>query len=163
MSEKTNTHFGLSVVTMVIVVGVIALILGLTNSIYGGGRAGSADLGEAAVEARIKPAGQLNVGEPIVVAAAEPAAAEPAAARSGDDVYNSSCMACHAAGIAGAPKLGEHAAWNDRLAKGLDTLVQHAIDGFQGDTGVMPPRGTCGTCSDDELKAAVEYMLSQLD
>nr|WP_232023938.1 c-type cytochrome [Sulfurivermis fontis] len=161
MSQKTNTYFGTSVVTLVVVGGLVALILNIMTSVLGGGTA-SADMSAAAVEARIKPVGKLNTGAPIAVAAAPaPAAAAPAAARSGDAVYNASCVACHGTGAAGAPKLGDKAAWGDRIAQGMDTLVKHAISGFQGKSGVMPPRGTCGTCSDGELKAAVEYMVSK--
>ncbi|GAB4298239.1 MAG: hypothetical protein Kow0096_16810 [Thiohalomonadaceae bacterium] len=162
MSQKTNTYFGTSVVTLVVVGGLVALILNIMTSVLGGGMA-SADMSAAAVEARIKPVGKLNTGAPIAVAAAPaPAAAAPAAARSGDAVYNASCVACHGTGAAGAPKLGDKAAWGDRIAQGMDTLVKHAISGFQGKTGVMPPRGTCGTCSDGELQAAVEFMVAKV-
>lgn len=161
MSQKTNTYFGTSVVTLVVVGGLVALILNIMNSVLGGGTA-AADMSPAAVEARLAPVGKLNTGAPIAVAAAPaPAAAPAAAARSGDAVYNASCVACHGTGAAGAPKLGDKAAWADRIGQGMDTMVKHAIAGFQGKTGVMPPRGTCGTCSDSELKAAVEYMVSK--
>jgi cytochrome c5 len=75
----------------------------------------------------------------------------------GQKVYMKSCMACHAAGVAGAPKLGDKAAWAPRIATGMDALVTSSIKG----KNVMPPRGTCASCSDDDLKAAVEYMVSQ--
>lgn len=161
MSQKTSTYFVTSVVVLVLVGALVALVLNLMSGLVGGAAA-TADMSAAAVEARIAPVGKLNTGAPIAVAAAPaPAAAAPAAARSGDAVYNASCVACHGTGAAGAPKLGDKAAWGDRIAQGMDTLVQHAIAGFQGKTGVMPPRGTCGTCSDDELKAAVEFMVSK--
>jgi len=161
VSQETNTYFGTSVIVLVVVGALAALILNLMSGVVGGGAA-TADMSAAAVEARIKPVGQMNTGAPIAVAVA-PAAAAPAAAaaRSGDAVYNASCVACHGTGAAGAPKLGDKAAWGDRLAQGMDTLVKHSINGFQGKTGVMPPRGTCGTCSDAELKAAVEFMVSK--
>jgi len=75
----------------------------------------------------------------------------------GKEVYMKSCVACHAAGVAGAPKLGDKAAWAPRIATGMDALLNSAING----KNVMPPRGTCASCSDDELKAAIEYMVSQ--
>ncbi|WP_019528486.1 c-type cytochrome [Dasania marina] len=75
--------------------------------------------------------------------------------QSAEDVYNASCMACHATGAAGAPKLGDTAAWAPRIAKGLDTLHDHALNGFNG----MPPKGLCMSCSDDEIKATVDYIV----
>ncbi|MFP5505330.1 MAG: c-type cytochrome [Gammaproteobacteria bacterium] len=93
------------------------------------------------------------------VEVAAPAAAAPAAASAADGkkVYDSACMACHATGAAGAPKTGDKAAWAPRIDQGMDTLVSHAINGIRA----MPPRGACGSCSDADLKAAVEYMVGE--
>jgi len=66
-------------------------------------------------------------------------------------------MACHATGAAGAPKVGDVAAWAPRISQGLETLVSHAIKGLNA----MPPRGTCGDCSDEEIGATVEYMVGK--
>lgn len=71
--------------------------------------------------------------------------------------YAQSCGACHNSGAAGAPRLGNSAEWKERLdEKGFDTLVEHTITGFNS---VMPPKGMCFTCSDDDLRAMVQYML----
>ena len=108
---------------------------------------------QAKIEENIKPVGQVNVGS-------APAATDAAAAagpRPGDQIYNSACLACHSVGVAGAPKLGDNAAWADRASKGIDGLLATAISGINA----MPPKGTCADCSDEELKAAIEYMLSQ--
>jgi len=108
----------------------------------------------------IKPVGQVyvageNAPEPEPAANADAAAAaEP---KSGEEIYNSTCMACHGTGAAGAPKVGDAAAWAPRIAKGIDGLLSSAINGLN----VMPPRGTCATCSDADLKAAIEYMISK--
>ncbi|MCK5479709.1 MAG: cytochrome c5 family protein [Gammaproteobacteria bacterium] len=75
----------------------------------------------------------------------------------GQQVYQKSCQACHATGAAGAPKLGDKDAWAPRIATGTDALVASSING----KGVMPPKGACASCSDDDLRAAVEYMVSQ--
>ena len=75
----------------------------------------------------------------------------------GQQVYKNSCQSCHAAGVAGSPKLGDKAAWAPRIATGMDALVASAING----KGIMPPKGACASCSDDDLKAAVEYMVSE--
>ncbi len=77
----------------------------------------------------------------------------------GKATYETACGVCHAEGVAGAPKVGDAAAWKDRIAQGMDTLNQHAIEGFQGKAGVMPAKGGFANLSDDEVKAAVTYML----
>jgi cytochrome c5 len=130
--------------------------------------AGNADdaAAEASVEDNIKPVGQVNIGSaPAPAAAAEPAAAEAAAAepaaaasagRSGEEVYTAHCAVCHTAGVAGAPKVGDSAAWAPRAAQGIDTMLANATNGLNA----MPPKGTCGACSADELKGAIEYMLA---
>ncbi len=86
-----------------------------------------------------------------------PPAAEPVSA--GEKIYKSACFACHATGVAGAPKFADAALWKDRIAQGKDTLVKHAINGFTGTTGVMPPKGGFVQLSDEEITAAVEYMM----
>jgi cytochrome c5 len=109
-------------------------------------------LKEAGVEAK---GGQAAAAP---AAAAPVAAAQPAAASGkGKEVYQASCFACHGTGAAGAPKTGDQAAWAPRIDKGMDTLMNHAINGFNA----MPPKGTCMACSDDDLRAAVEYMIAE--
>ena len=102
------------------------------------------------IEKRIKPVGELYLAgaEPVAVAA-------PSGPKSGGDVYQASCFACHGTGAMGAPKKGDAAAWEPRKAQGMDVLLEHAIKGFNA----MPPKGTCMACSDDEIKAAIEFML----
>ncbi len=73
--------------------------------------------------------------------------------------YDTACAACHGQGVAGAPKLGDAAAWTERVAQGMDVMVDHAIKGYQGKEGYMPPKGGFANLSDDEVKAAVEYMV----
>lgn len=79
----------------------------------------------------------------------------------GKKIYDAACIACHGAGIAGAPKLGDNAAWAARIKQGSEVLYTHAIKGFQGQTGFMPPKGG-STASDAEIKAAVDYMVAIL-
>ena len=78
---------------------------------------------------------------------------------SGEDIYNRSCVNCHKSGVANAPKLGDIAAWSPRIAKGTDALYKSAISGVPGTA--MMAKGTCGACSDAELKATVDYMISK--
>jgi cytochrome c5 len=92
------------------------------------------------------------------VQAVTPAPAETAKV-DGKKVYDTACAACHTPGVAGAPKLGDKAAWAPRIKQGADTLYAHAIKGFQGQTGFMPPRGG-SSASDEEVMAAVDYMMS---
>jgi cytochrome c5 len=112
---------------------------------------------QSKIEENIKPVGEVNVG---TVPAATTASAQPAAAagpRSGEQIYNSYCMACHGTGMPGAPQLGDSAAWNDRASKGIDGLLSSATTGLNA----MPPKGTCADCSQDELEGAIQYMLSE--
>ena len=78
-----------------------------------------------------------------------------------ESTYKSKCVACHGGGIAGAPKLGDKAAWAARIAQGDEVLLQHAIKGFKGDTGYMPPKGGFMSLSDEDISATVQYMVSQ--
>ncbi|MDP6398211.1 MAG: c-type cytochrome [Arenicellales bacterium] len=79
----------------------------------------------------------------------------------GAAVYNSGCMACHTTGVAGSPKIGDKEAWVERIAQGMDLLYEHAIVGFQGKTGFMPPKGGFAHLSDDDVKLAVDHMVEQ--
>ncbi|WP_332874188.1 c-type cytochrome [Bowmanella yangjiangensis] len=110
------------------------------------------DMSRDAIKDRIKPLGQIHV------AGAQAQTAAASGPRSGADVFKTSCFACHGTGVMGAPKSGDAAAWGDRIANGMDTMLKHAIEGFNA----MPPRGTCGNCSDDEIKAAIEHMIEGL-
>jgi cytochrome c5 len=98
---------------------------------------------------------------PVAAPAAASAVAAPPklAADAGKNLYSTACVACHGAGIAGAPLFGDKAAWAPRVSQGSATLYEHALKGFQGKAGVMPPKGG-SSASDDEVKAAVDYMAS---
>ncbi len=106
-----------------------------------------------------EPAPKAPAQKPAAVAAAAPGtAAKPAAgAADGKKVYDSACTACHATGVANAPKLGDKAAWAPRIKQGMDTLVQSALKG----KGAMPPKGGNASLSDADLRAATEFMVSQ--
>ena len=120
----------------------------------------------AAVEDRTRPfarvavAGQDNAALAIVeqsaVAAAATASPVP---QNGEEVFNAACTACHTQGIAGAPRMADKAAWAPRIAKGKDTLYKHSLEGFQGQTGVMPPKGGRVDLSDDLIRLGVDYMI----
>ena len=88
------------------------------------------------------------------------ATATQVSADAGEKLFGSVCATCHTAGLMGAPKLGDKAAWAPRIAQGKDTLYKHAIGGYQVKAGVMPAKGG-SEASDDEVKAAVDYMVSK--
>lgn len=114
---------------------------------------------ERATVERIKPIGSVCVEgkECAGVTASAAAPAAGGAPRSGEQIYNASCAGCHGAGVMGAPKMGDKGSWAKHVAKGKDTLYKHAISGFNA----MPPKGMCMTCSDAEIKATVDYILSK--
>lgn len=91
--------------------------------------------------------------------AALPAAMSEAAA-AGQKIVQTVCASCHLPGLAGAPKIGDKTAWTPRVEKGMDTLVDHAMNGFEGSSGnMMPPRGGEKSLSDEEIKNAVLYLI----
>ena len=113
----------------------------------------------------------LAAGHAAVADALEPAATQNDAAApqqttpmlSGPQVYNTVCIACHAPpGVGGAPALGNAEAWAPRIAQGMDTLFNHALNGFSGNTGVMPRKGERLDLSDEEVIGAVEFMVEQV-
>jgi len=82
---------------------------------------------------------------------------------SGLEVYNNVCIACHyPPGIGGAPSLGDNEVWSPRIAQGMDTLIEHALNGFAGNTGVMPKKGERLDLSDEEVIRAVVYIVAQV-
>jgi len=114
---------------------------------------------EDAIAERIKKVGTVCV-EGADCAAASSGGMVVAAAgggASGESIYKKSCATCHAIGIAGAPKFGDIAAWAPRIAKGMDVLYASSINGLPPG---MPAKGLCFTCSDDDLKAVVDYMVN---
>ena len=100
---------------------------------------------------RIKPIGTVVMAE----------ATAASGNMTGQQVFGQVCKTCHEPGIAGAPKVGDKSAWGPRIAEGENTLVQHAVNGFQGKTGVMPPKGGNPSLTDDEVHRAVVYMANQ--
>ncbi len=157
-----------------LVIGVLAFIsLGifvlamqmsnLTQDVY------TADVDEyrAAVADRLRPFGQVYLpGDEIP--ADEPQVAEAPQAQpvdtmlSGPQVYNEACIVCHGAGVGGAPMLTDASVWESRVAQGTETLYDHAINGYQGQAGYMPAKGGRMDLADEEVQAAVDYMLEQV-
>lgn len=80
---------------------------------------------------------------------------------SGEATYKAACFACHGTGAAGAPKLGDKAAWKARIAQGNDKMYSNAIKGFKGAKGMMPAKGGRADLKDADVKAAVDYMVAK--
>lgn len=109
--------------------------------------------------------GQKEAPAPAAAPAATPApvtAPAPVAENAvGKSIYGKTCALCHGAGVAGAPKPGDAADWGPRIAQGNEVLYKHAIEGFTGTKGMMPARGGGASLTDDEVKAAVDFMVNQ--
>ena len=114
------------------------------------------DKQRAAIEARIAPVGEVcllgdsSCGGAVAVANAAP--------RSGEEVYNSACMACHVSGAGGAPIVGDIAAWQPRIAVGMAALYDSGVNGVPGTS--MMAKGGCMSCSDEEIKGAVDFIVA---
>lgn len=138
------------VVLLSFIVPVVAILL-LIKLITGGMNIeqGSSAMTEDAIATRLRPVGEVNV-----VSATQQSSS---AANGGEELFNSVCMACHGAGIAGAPKVGDKAAWKPRIAQGIDVLYASAING----KNAMPPKGGAANASDADVKAAVDILVSK--
>lgn len=95
---------------------------------------------------------------PVAVVAKGPAPSAQVLAQ-GEKIYTATCAACHGAGVLGAPKMGDKAMWEPRIAKGMDTVYANSINGVK----MMPPRGGNAALKDDEVKAAVDFMVSKVN
>lgn len=125
---------------------------------------------QARLEERIKPVGAVYAGETGAAAAAAAAKAALEAAASqvaydgtldGSVIYTKLCAACHGTGAGGAPTL-DRSHWDARIAQGMDTLMKHAIEGYQGAAGLMPARGGNPALNDEQVQATVKWMLDNL-
>ena len=133
----------------------VALLLGIAACSSEQEEITLTDQQEKAVAERLAPEGEVTLESDVVSTAPAIDTAAGAEPRSGEEIYNKACTTCHMVGAAGAPKLGDVAAWEPRIAQGMDTLYANAINGIRG----MPPRGLCMDCTDEEIKASVDYMV----
>lgn len=169
--SKQDTHF-INVFSLVIgLLVVVAVLLFVLSRVVAGRTQGQQVFVEQdyrqAVEERIQPfvgvavAGQDNSALAIAETpgTAETGGTAAAGPASGADVYAEACSACHGQGIAGAPKAGDAAAWQPRIAQGKETLYKHAIEGYQGEAGFMPAKGGRADISDELVRAAVDHMV----
>lgn len=160
MSNTSDREFYKKFFTMiaglaVLAVGVFVVAQIVTEPVQQNENKG--DMDDKSIAQRIRPVGQLRVSATPVMDKIIPTAH---AASTGKSTYDASCGVCHVAGVAGAPKLGDKASWKERVAQGKDTLYEHAIKGYQGKKGMMPAKGGNASLSDADVKAAVDYMIS---
>jgi cytochrome c5 len=160
-------HFTLVIVFLMAVTAVLIFFANIMHSFL---PQETSPVAEQKTVERIRPVGQVYAGETGAAAMAAAAEAARAAAASqvayggttdGAVIYNNLCGSCHTAGVAGAPKL-DKAAWNARLARGMDTLVRHAVEGYQGEAGLMPARGGNPALTDEQVAASVQWMVDNL-
>ncbi len=142
-------HFKHSIAAIIVI---FALIFGTKTFFSDLIHVGSDD--HLTLAERIQPFGQVYLEGDIDVTAIKAPVKTATKARSGEQIYTTACTSCHGTGVLGAPKFGNKTDWAPRIKRGIDDLVKVAITGVRS----MPPRGTCMDCSDDELKAAIEYM-----
>jgi len=143
-SPIKSTRQLITVVVLSLVVPVAIIIL-LVVYVTGGKRAAPDAMTPERIADRLRPVGTVELGAPVGVAVA---------LQSGEVVYKLACSACHTAGVAGAPRTGDLAAWKPRLAQGFDVLVRHSIDGFKG----MPPKGGNPNLDPVEVARATAYL-----
>jgi cytochrome c5 len=151
---------------------VVALVLmALAAHIYGDHPPPQNPDKQKLVEQRIAPVGAVYAGDTgrAAMQAAADAAAKAAAAQvayggstDGKTIFGNLCQSCHLAGVAGAPKVGDKAAWAPRVAEGIATLIKHATEGYTGKTGIMPAKGGNPALNDAQIKATVEWMVDQV-
>jgi len=137
----------ITVVLLAFLVPIIGIIL-IVQLVTSSKAPDPATLAPEAVAQRIQPVGHVEFGT---------GGGAAASGRSGEEVVKTTCAACHQAGVAGAPKIGDKAQWAPRIKQGLQTLVQTALKG----KGAMPPKGGNGSLSDDEVARAVVFMANQ--
>jgi cytochrome c5 len=173
-SNPVKLAIGIVIGTVALIIGII-LLTQLASAWYGTrDRKGEAFMSEQAVAKRLAPVAEVSIdpnapapkqaaAQPAQTTAAPAAAIPPPAAAktadagaAGKSTYDSACVACHGAGVAGAPKQGDKGAWAPRIAQGKPALYNSALKG----KGAMPPKGGNASLSDDAVKAAVDYMLA---
>lgn len=154
MEDKQFTTQFMAVLVFLFAFTIVILVI--ANAFYDGDEKLADARVQKAVAERIAPVGQVYVGEvPVAAAQAEVAATTVAVAMSGEEVYQQVCASCHTSGIMNAPKIGDAATWQTRLAKGKDTLYANAINGI----GAMPAKGGRADMADDAIRAAVDHLI----
>jgi cytochrome c5 len=166
MSQEQDRAFFKNFTIVLIILAVLMLTFMVLGSMFGGGDESSEEA-TTEVMKNTEPVAnvQMQGDEPEAPAAEENTDAVAASEGGGDDTgkttYGGICVACHGSGLPGIPQVGDTAAWAPRIEQGNDTLYEHAINGYTGSSGMpMPAKGGNPALSDDDVKAAVDYMVS---
>ncbi len=171
----SDSEFGRAFFKMIAYLTVLTLVLISLGVLTGGPtdsklRVQAEEYTQTVIAQRTQPVGTLNVGaiestqEAVETVAEETVAEETIevaqVGKSGQEVYDTACYICHNPGLTGAPKPGDIENWKPRIEKGIEVLYTNAISGFQGQTGVMPPKGGNLLLSDEEVRVAVDYLVN---
>lgn len=157
--DKTFVRTFVGVIAVLVAVTIFLIILASRTGHYNSGVQSKemASLQQARAEDNLQPVAKVRLAGQSAPASQSKQAAAPQKVRSGKEVVEAVCSACHAVGAMGAPKIGDKAAWAPRLAQGIDTLLSHAEHGYKN----MPPRGGDPSLSNQELHNAIVYMLGK--
>ncbi|MEX2517141.1 MAG: c-type cytochrome [Gammaproteobacteria bacterium] len=172
MSDTEDRVFFKNFSIVVIVLAVMMVVFILMARVVGGAvEYGDDEIRAAIISERTAPAGAVRIeGDPEPAAETEEmpeetmvaAADDVEGADAGRSVYEGLCISCHNGAIPGIPKIGDAEAWAPRIEQGMDTLYKHAIEGYIGTSGMpMPAKGGDPNLSDDQVKAAVDYMVAE--
>ena len=159
--KVTDAEFYKIFTIVSVIIIVLAILIAILANIFAGDLSASSN-DQVQIQnnthQRIAPSGKINLASnPTIEQTVVVASVSEIKSFSGADVYKNVCMSCHTSGAAGAPVIGNGAQWSERLSKGKDTLYANAINGI----GVMPARGGVSSLSDEEVKLAVDYILSE--
>lgn len=161
-------HFAMLIAFLM---GICVLLIALGSFIYSHHPAAENPARAKIAGERLAPVGAVYAGDTGRAAIEAAAAAAMAAAASqvayggttdGKTIFGNLCHACHETGALGAPMLTDKAHWAPRLAEGVDTLVKHAIEGYVGSSGNMPAKGGNPALSNEQVRATVEWMVTQV-
>ena len=148
-------------IVSVIIIG-LAIFIAILSNVFAGYASSASENYKVEIQSdtnqRIAPSGKINLASnPSIKQEVMVASVATTKILTGEEVYNTVCMSCHTSGAAGAPVIGNNSQWSDRLSKGKDALYASAINGI----GIMPAKGGVSSLSDNEIKSAVDYILSE--
>ena len=160
--KVTDAEFYKIFAIVSVIIIVLAIFIAIIANIFAGYSSSASENYKVEIQnntnQRIEPSGKINLASnPTIKQEVIVASISKSETLSGENVYNTVCMSCHTSGAAGAPVIGNNNQWSDRGSKGKDVLYANAINGI----GVMPAKGGVSSLSDDEIKLAVDYILSE--